>query len=68
MNYSSVEAHLVDNRDKYEFALTVAHLAFEKWRKFVIDKMADKLVDACLNLIELMRSGELSFSERNRDF
>ena len=59
-----MEAHLVDNRDKYEFALSVAHLAFEKWRKFVIDKMADKLVDACLNLIELMRSGELLFSTK----
>jgi hypothetical protein len=52
-----VEAHLIDNRG-HEYALSVVHLAFEKWRLKVIDKMSDKLVDACLTLIEEMRSGK----------
>ncbi|CBY18632.1 unnamed protein product [Oikopleura dioica] len=58
LNLTNVEAHLIDNRG-HEYALSVVNLAFEKWRLKVIDKMSDKLVDACLTLIKEMRSGEL---------
>ena len=65
LNLTNVEAHLIDNQG-HEYALSVVHLAFEKWRAKVIDKMSDKLVDACLTLIKEMRSGTmfLKFSEK----
>lgn len=55
--YASVEANLMDGRG-VDYALPIVHLANEKWRHKVIDKIDAKLVDACLTLIKKMRSGD----------
>merc|ERR1712227_591514 len=56
--FNNVEIHMVDATDSPDQYLKMKELAYEKWKSNVLDKIDNKLVGACLNLIEKLRLGE----------